>query len=122
MSELDLADRYGRGKNYTLPIAVVVAILGIAWLIWAGIFHAQPEIKTKVISYNATSNNAIDLKFQVIRKDESKKFTCTLTGTDINHYVVGEVQRVIAPRERLISVTIPTRSTAAFAQVVRCTS
>ena len=122
MSKLDLADRYGASKNLALPLSIIAAILGIAWLLWAAAFHSTPEIKTNVISYNATSGNEIALKFQVIRKDESKKFTCTLTGSDINHFIVGEIQRVIGPGERIVSVVIPTRSTAAFAKVVGCTS
>ena len=122
MSQLDLADRYGQSRNYTWLVAILVSIIGISWLIWAALFHATPEIKTQVISYNATSAKEIELKFQVTRKDDSKLFTCTLTGTDINHFVVGEIQRKIQPGERLITVSIPTRSTAAFAKVVRCTS
>lgn len=122
MSHLDLADRYGQSRNHTWPIAILLSILGIGWLLWAAIFHATPEIKTQVISYNATSAKEIELKFQVTRKNDSKVFTCTLTGADINHFVVGEIQRKIEPGERLITVSIPTRSTAAFAKVVRCTS
>lgn len=122
MAQLDLADRYGRGRNYTFPIALIISILGIGWLIWAGGFHAKPEIKTTVIAYDAKSPKAIELTFEVSRKDESKVFTCVLTGTDVNHFIVGEIQRKIQPGERLITVSIPTRSTAAFAKVVRCTS
>lgn len=122
MSEIDLADRYGQGKNRALPLAVIASILGVAWLLWAAVFHSSPEIKTNIISYNAISANEIELKFQVTRKDELKIYTCTLTGTDINHFVVGEIQRTIAPHERIITAKIPTRSTAAFAKVVGCTS
>ena len=122
MTQLDLADRYGHGRNYTFPIALIVSILGIGWLLWAGVFHAKPDIKTTVIAYDAKSPNEIELTFEVSRKVESKIFTCILTGTDQNHFIVGEIQRKIEPGERLIKVTIPTRSTAAFAKVVRCTS
>lgn len=122
MSQLDFADRYGQRRNYTWLIAILGSIIGIGWLVWAALFHANPEIRTEIISYNAKSAKEIELKFQVIRKDDSKFFTCTLTGTDLNHFVVGEIQRKIQPGERLISVAIPTRSKAAFAKVVRCTS
>lgn len=120
MQAVDLNDRYGRGRNYIVPIAIAIAAIGIGWLLWAANFHSKPEIKTNVISYNALSPREIELSFEVIRKEPSKVFTCTLTGTDINHFVVGEIQREIKASERLITVRIPTRSTAAFAQVARC--
>ena len=120
MEPLDLADRYGTRKSRMIPIAIIISVFGIGWLIWAANFHSKPEIRTDVISYNAISNNIIELKFQVTRKNPNQIYTCTLTGSDINHFVVGEIQRKIKAGERLISVQIPTRSYAAFAQVARC--
>ena len=91
MEPLDLTDRYGTKRNSVMPIAflsALLAILGVGWLIWSASYHSKPAIRTEVISYDAVSNQIIELKFQISRKDPNQVFICTLTGSDINHFIV----------------------------------
>ena len=122
-SEFSYEDRYGikPAKGWKLP-ATILAIIGIVWVIWAGLFHAQPEFRITLISFSILSDEEVAIRYAVQRNDPSTPATCTLQASDANKNVVGEIEDPITPGPASFerNTTIPTRSGAATALVTRC--
>lgn len=122
-SEFSYEDRYGikPAKGWKLP-ATILAIVGIAWVFWAGLFHAQPEFRITLISFAIVSDEEVSIRYAIQRNDSSTPATCTLQAKDADKNVVGEIEDEIAPgRASFEQITsIPTRSAAATAIVARC--
>ena len=121
--EFDFNDRYGvKPANRWRPVAGVILIVGIVWLLWAGLHHARPEISTSLISFSVTNDREIVIRYEVSRRDQNRELTCTLQARDLDKLIVGQVDDVIAPGASLIDHTtaIPTRNLAATASVLRC--
>jgi len=122
-SEFSYEDRYGvrASKGWKLP-ATLIAVVGIIWIFWAGLFHAKPEFRTTLISFSIVSDEQISIRYSVQRKDATTAATCTLQARDIQKNVVGEIEDEIAPgRANFERITeIPTRSAAVTAMVSRC--
>ena len=122
-SEFSYEDRYGikPAKGWKLP-ETILAIVGIAWVFWAGLFHAQPEFRITLISFSIVSDEEVSIRYAIQRNDPSTPATCTLQAKDADKNVVGEIEDEIAPGlasfEQITS--IPTRSAAATAIVARC--
>ena len=97
-------------------------VFGIIWIIWAGLFHAKPEIRTTLISFSIVSDQEVSIRYSVQRKDASSAATCTLQASDMKKNIVGEIEDEITPGfanfERITE--IPTRSAAVTAIVSRC--
>jgi len=122
-SDFSYEDRYGvkASKGWKLP-AALIAIVGIIWIFWAGLFHATPEFRTTLISFSVVSDEQVSIRYSVQRKDASALATCTLQARDVQKNVVGEIEDEITPgRTSFERITeIPTRSAAATASVARC--
>jgi hypothetical protein len=122
-SEFSYEDRYGikPAKGWKLP-ASILAIVGITWVIWAGLFHANPEFRITLISFSIISDKEVSIRYAIQRNDPSTPATCTLQASDANKNVVGEIEDEITPGRASFerTATIPTRSGAATAIVARC--
>jgi hypothetical protein len=108
-------------KGWKLP-ATLIAIVGIIWIFWAGLFHAKPEFRTTLISFSILSDQEVSIRYAVQRNDASSAATCTLQARDIKKNIVGEIEDEITPgRANFERITkIPTRSAAVTATVSRC--
>ena len=116
-------DRYGvRPANRWVGPAVFFAIVGISWLAWAGLHHSNPKIRTSLISYTATTDREISLRYSVVRKNKDQRLVCTLIARDYDKNVVGQIEDEIAPGLAALEQTtsIPTRSQAVNADVAAC--
>lgn len=122
-SEFSYEDRYGikPAKGWKL-LATTLAIAGIIWVFWAGLFHAKPEFRITLISFSIVSDKEVSIKYALQRNDPSTPATCTLQAKDADKNVVGEIEDEIAPGRALFEqiASIPTRSGAATAIVARC--
>ena len=97
-SEFSYNDRYGvRPANRWVTPAVIFAAVGISWLAWAGLHHSNPNIRTSLISYTATTDREISLRYSVVRKDKNQVLICTLIARDYDKNVVGQIDDEIAP-------------------------
>ena len=122
-SEFSYEDRYGvkASKGWKLP-AAIIAVVGIVWVFWAGLFHATPEFRTTLISFSVVSNEEVSIRYSVQRKDATTAATCTLQARDVKKNIVGEIEDEITPGRANFERTtkIPTRSAASTATVSRC--
>jgi hypothetical protein len=122
-NDFDFNDRYGiKPANRWRPLAGVILVVGIIWLLWAGLHHSRPEISVSLISFSVSNDREIVLRYEANRRDPNRELTCTLVARDIDKLVVGQVDDVITAGQGLVdrSTAIPTRNLAATASVLRC--
>jgi hypothetical protein len=121
--EFSYEDRYGvrPTKGWVAP-AVVIAVIGISWLVWAGLHHSNPNIRASVISFTATTDREMSIRYEVVRQDRNQVLTCTLVARDYDKTVVGQIEDEIGPGLEVVQKTtdIPTRSQGVNADVVAC--
>ena len=122
-SQFSYEDRYGvrPAKRWVLP-ATVIASIGISWLVWVGLHHSNPEIRSSVISFTATTDREMSIRYEVVRKDKDQVLTCTLVARDYDKTVVGQIEDEIGPGLTVVqkNTEIPTRSQGVNADVVAC--
>ena len=122
-SQFSYEDRYGvrPAKRWVLP-ATVIASIGISWLVWVGLHHSNPDIRSSVISFTATTDREMSIRYEVVRKDKDQVLTCTLVARDYDKTVVGQIEEEIGPGLAVVQKNseIPTRSQGVNADVVAC--
>ena len=122
-SQFSYEDRYGvrPAKRWVLP-ATVIAAIGISWLVWVGLHHSNPDIRSSVISFNATTDREMSIRYEVVRKDKDQVLTCTLVARDYDKTVVGQIEDENGPGLAVVqkNTEIPTRSQGVNADVVAC--
>lgn len=121
--EFSYSDRYGvRSGNRWVPPAIFFAITGITWLLWAGLHHANPDIRSSLISYSITSEREISVRYSLIRQDKNRAVICTLIVRDFDKNVVGQIDDEIAPGLAALerTVSVPSRGPAVNGDVLGC--
>ena len=122
-SQFSYEDRYGvrPTKRWVLP-ATVIAAIGISWLVWVGLHHSNPDIRSSVISFTATTEREMSIRYEVVRKDKDQVLKCTLVARDYDKTVVGQIEDEIGPGLAVVqkNTQIPTRSQGVNADVVAC--
>ena len=122
-TEFSYNDRYGvRPGNRWLAPAIFLATLGISWLVWAGVHHANPEIRFSLISYAITSNREISVRYSVQRQNKSAAVVCTLIARDFDKNVVGQIDDLIEPGLASLERTtiVKSRGPAVNADIIGC--
>jgi Domain of unknown function (DUF4307) len=121
--EFSYEDRYGKvGGNRWVAYAFAISIVGLLWIFWAGLHHANPAISSQLISFEVTGEKEISLRYSINRTDPDQVVICTLQALDIDKNVVGQIDDTI-PAGKSSSqqaISIPTRSAPFTASIVRC--
>jgi Domain of unknown function (DUF4307) len=122
-SQFDYNDRYGiRPSKAWIRYASLFVLVGGAWIVWAGLHHSNPELRSDLISFTTKDPRNPTIRYSVQRRDTTKSVTCTLAARDIDQNVVGQIDDTIpmgaSYTER--TVTIPTRADAVNAGIARC--
>jgi hypothetical protein len=94
-----------------LVIGLVVAV-GLAWLIWAGLFHSRPAVSGRVSGFSVVSDTAIDVTLTVQRREPARRASCRVVAQASDSRTVGEQQvpveaggvQLVDVRVRLITV------------------
>ncbi len=122
MSELDFSDRYGQRPMRWKGLAVVLLIVGGAWLTWAGLHHARPELTSTLVSFTIDSDSTVSMRYSIDRRDPNSAIICTLVAHDFDKNVVGQIDDSIPAGAAHVDKTtlIHTRSTAVSASISRC--
>jgi predicted alpha/beta hydrolase family esterase len=122
-SQFDFNDRYGvKPVHGWIKYAVVFGVLGGGWLLWAGIHHSNPEIRTELISFITQDPRNPEIRYSVQRASGSDVVICTLTARDFEKNVVGQLDDTIPAGDTYLerTITIPTRADAVNAGIERC--
>jgi hypothetical protein len=116
-------ERYGAAKATRWPaIAIVVAILGIGWLMWSALYHSNPPLRSQLVSFTITDDRSASVRYFIEREDSNQVVVCTLIARDFDKNVVGQIdQEIPAGKSKVELVTdVPTRSKAVNADVSSC--
>ena len=119
----DYNDRYGvtRKRSWVLP-AVIVAIIGVPWTIWAALDHSQPELRSTLYSFSITGEREITMRYGIERRDPEAVVICTLLTLDIDKNIVGQIDDQIDGGEKKVirTVAIPARLAPVSARIAAC--
>ena len=116
-------ERYGVAKATRWPaIALVVAIVGIGWLMWTALYHSNPSLRSQLVSFTITDDRSASVRYFIERQDSNQVVVCTLIARDFDKSVVGQIdQEIPAGKSKVELVTVvPTRSEAVNADVSSC--
>ncbi len=116
-------ERYGGSKATRWPvIALVVAILGVSWLMWTALYHSNPPLRSQLISFTIPNDREASVRYSIERSDGQRVVVCTLIARDFDKSIVGQIDHEIpAGQSKVELVTIvPTRSQAVNADVSSC--
>ena len=122
MSELDFSDRYGQRPMHWKGLAVVLLVVGGAWLTWAGLHHSRPDLTSTLVSFTIPSESTVSMRYSVDRRDPNSAVICTLVAHDFDKNVVGQIDDSIPAGAAHVDKTtlIHTRSAAVSASISRC--
>jgi hypothetical protein len=115
--------RYGAAKATRWPVvALVVAILGIGWLLWSALYHSNPPLRSQLVSFTIESDREASVRYFIERSDRQQVVICTLIARDFDKNIVGQIdQEIGAGKAKVELVTaVPTRSEAVNADVSSC--
>jgi hypothetical protein len=122
-STADLADRYGRPRPWRRTAVVVgsglVGVLGLVWLAWATLFHANPAVGSELVGWEVVDDNAVTARIDVVLKG-SPDATCEVRAIAADHTVVGEASFV--PTAGRNEVPVRTERRASAVENVGCTT
>jgi hypothetical protein len=116
-------ERYGATKATRWPaVALVIAILGIGWLMWSALYHSNPSLRSQLVSFTITDDRSVSVRYFIERQDSNQVVVCTLIARDYDKNVVGQIdQEIPAGKSKVELVTdVPTRSEAVNADVSSC--
>ena len=119
----DYEARYGAAKATCWPVvALVVAILGIGWLMWSALYHSNPPLRSQLVSFTIDSDRQASVRYFIERSDNQQVVICTLIARDFDKNIVGQIdQEIGAGKAKVELVTaVPTRSEAVNADVSSC--
>jgi len=122
-SQFDSNDRYGiKSSKSWVKFAIGFALVGGTWVLWAGLHHAQPLVRSELISFTTQDPRNPVIRYFVQRDKSDDVVICTLTARDFEKNVVGQVDDTIAAGESYVerNVTIPTRADAVNAGIAGC--
>jgi hypothetical protein len=96
MAEFSYEQRYGKARSQWKRAAIGLSLIFLAWLVWAGVHHANPAIRYTLISFAPQSSTSIEIRYEVVRSNPAKSVTCTLVARDIDKNIVGEINQVFS--------------------------
>jgi len=120
-----LQKRYGNSQSgrprWILP-AVILLVVGGSWLLWSANHYSKPEIRTDLISFKVINPQEISLRYFVSVRSAKRSHQCSLTASDYQANVVGQVTDVLPAGANTFNRTIiiPTRAAAASASISHC--
>ncbi|MGE5762413.1 MAG: DUF4307 domain-containing protein [Mycobacterium leprae] len=119
-----LAGRYGtpRGRGPAVYAAVgTLAAGGLAWVVWAGVHHASPDVNAGLVSWRVRSDRAVDVVVEV-RTKPGIRATSDLLARDIHHVPVGQTAVDVRDgrRDDFVSARLPTSRRAVSVELTGC--
>lgn len=89
-----IARRYPRrrqGRQWVV-LAIVLAVVGTLWLVWAGSYGATGTVTGRVDAFDVRSDTLIDVTVTIDRPDPAKGAECLLYAQAVSYDRVGETK------------------------------
>jgi hypothetical protein len=122
-AEFNYEDRYGKkAANTWLIPAALFAIAGLIWIIWAGLFHSAPAVRSTLYSFSITGEKEVTVQYGIERKNSDEKVICTLIAYDYEKNIVGQLDDLFDAGAKKIQRATPiaTRSAPVSAAISDC--
>ena len=95
-----------------LALVAVGAVVGLAWLVWAALFHATPAVASQMSGFRVVSDTEIVVTVTIDRRDPSQPVSCLVLAQGEDFAPVGEQQvdvpgtaaRVVDTEVRLVTL------------------
>ncbi len=94
-----------------VPLAVALALVGLLWLVWSGLYGANPAVSARVSAFHVVSDTQVDAVVTVQRPHPSSVARCTVTAKAVTYETVGELPVEIAGSpDELVDVPVSLRT------------
>lgn len=120
-----MQERYGvrdpRRRVLLIAATSVLAVMFLAWLAWAAVFHSSPAIDASVTAFDVVDTHEVRVKLQA-RLDDDVEGDCLIRATASDHTNVGE-RHVSAAELRAQGgewISLRTERRATTVELVRC--
>ncbi len=98
-------------SRWWIAVAIVLAIAGVAWLVWAGVHGAVLTVTARVDAFTVRSDSQIDVTVTIERPNPSQGAVCQLYAQAITYDRVGELSVTVpAGGQTLTRLEIPLRT------------
>jgi hypothetical protein len=106
----DLAQRYGsrsaRRRRLLVAGVVVLAAVGLGWLLWVMLFHGRPLVRSDLVSFDVRGEHSAAATLTVVRRTDDVEASCLLRATAADHSIVGELSFTVdASSPRTVTLT-----------------
>lgn len=108
-----IASRYPRRRQRRqwVVVAIVLAVVGTVWLVWAGSYGATGTVTGRVDAFDVRSDTVIDVTVTIDRPDPTRGAECLLYAQAVSYDRVGEITvGVPAGGAGLTTLEIPLRT------------
>jgi HAMP domain-containing protein len=129
MTHDDLAARYGRTparaartRLVAIAVAIGVAVVVIAWVVWVGLLGPSASLETKDVGYLAHSDDSGEVRWQLTAPADTP-VSCALQAVSEKHAVVGWLVVEVPPSPettRVLRATLRTSEPTVSGSVYRC--
>jgi hypothetical protein len=102
-------------------MVVLVGAFG-AWVLWAGLGAATPDIRSDLLAFRVTDATSVRANIEVTA-DADRSVTCTVQAQDRNHEPVGVARSTLhagSDATRRAEVVVRTRARAATVVILGC--
>lgn len=109
-----LAERYPthpRRRRVIVAVSVLLAVLGLAWLLWTATVRATPDVAGRIKSFQVVDDTRAEAVLTVDRRDPGKPARCQVFSQAVNYERVGElIVDVPAGTNRVTDVPISVKT------------
>jgi hypothetical protein len=79
-----------------IALVAAAAVVGLAWLVWAALFHSTPAVAGQMSGFRVVSDTEIVVTLTVDRRDPALPVTCRVLAQGEDWSPVGEQQVEVA--------------------------
>lgn len=88
----ETGQRYpSRRRPLWIPLAILLAVLGVGWLAWAGSYGAVRTVTARVDAFTVLSDTRIEVRVTVDRPDVDAAASCLLFAQAATYERVAEL-------------------------------
>jgi hypothetical protein len=130
MSDVSLAERYGAPspvrRRALVAASVLVAVVFLGWLAWTTLAHADPEVRSDMVTYTIDGEHAATARINVSLADDDVVATCLLRAHAEDHTIVGELSFEVTADDlaagSVLERTVRTERRATGLELMGCTA